>query len=281
MTAGRRSAKLLILSPDAGGVSEEIQAKLLARFADYTVMKFNPRRDIRKEITLRATVVVAGGDGTVGCVLRQLAGGQARIGLLPLGTYNNFARGLDVPEDLDKAIRVISRGKVRRVTLGRINEKPFLETAAIGMFGETIVLGEGIKALAFGDIAPHLKAAIAAERFEYALEGDLNGNGATRSLVFTNTPSTGALMGVGGKKPRQPYLELAVRVGQSRSDVIGRIVASAVLNKHEAEEEMSFGFTSLTVTTKPKMVIYADNERAGRTPARIEAIPGAIRVFVP
>src|ERR1700730_8779821 len=144
-TAVRLTSKLLIISAGAGGVTDEVESKLRARFPDFRVSAFNPRQEFRKQTTPRARVVVAGGDGTIGFVARALAGGNRTLGVLSLGTFNNFARSLGMPEDIDGAIAVIRAGKSRRVTLGRANGEPFLEAAAIGLFGEAIALGDHAK----------------------------------------------------------------------------------------------------------------------------------------
>jgi diacylglycerol kinase family enzyme len=277
----RQTNRLLIISPKAGGLSDEVQRTLREGFADYLMLDFNPRRDFRRRITGGATVVVAGGDGTVGFVARALAGSKRRLGILGLGTFNNFARGLGIPENVDKAIAVIRAGKTRAVTLGRINGKPFLEAAAIGMFGEAIVLGETAKDLEFGHLNRELRAVAGAHPFEYRMTGDIEGRGRALSLVFTNTPSIGAQMPVGRKKPTEPFLELAVGVGASRSDIVGRILASTIGNKHADTDGMAFHFRSLTIRTTPRVGAFADNERAGRTPVTVSAEPGALRVIVP
>jgi diacylglycerol kinase family enzyme len=61
------------------------------------MVDFNPRKDFTRELTPQATVVVAGGDGTIGFVARALAGTKRRLGILSLGTFNNFALGLGMP----------------------------------------------------------------------------------------------------------------------------------------------------------------------------------------
>jgi diacylglycerol kinase family enzyme len=280
-TTLKLTSKLLIISAGAGSVTEEVESKLRASFPDFRVVAFAPRHDFRKQITPRARVVVAGGDGTIGFVARALAGTKRTLGVLSLGTFNNFARGLGMPEDLDRAIAVIRAGKSRRVTLGRANAEPFLEAAAIGMFGKVIALGDDAKGHDFGDVAKDLGAVVGASPFEYTITGDLDGSGRALSLVFTNTPSIGARMAVGEKKPRDPFLELAVRVGASRSDIFGRVLASAILDKHVDDQGMVFKFQSIVIETKPRVDIYADNIRVGRTPLTVRADPDALRVYVP
>jgi hypothetical protein len=86
------TSQLLIVSTGAGGVTEEIQAKLRDSFGDF-------RRATKPMVPSPPATT------TVAC---------------------------------DKAMAVVRAGKTRPVTLGRANEQPFLEAAAIGLFGEAI-----------------------------------------------------------------------------------------------------------------------------------------------
>ena len=277
----RRSTRLLVVGRGAGDLTDEVDARLRDEFSRYPVVDFHSRRDFRSRITSGATVVVAGGDGTVGSVARALAGSRRKLAIVPLGTYNNFARGLGIPEDLDEAIAVVRAGRTRPVTLGLINGRPFLEAAAIGMFGEAIVLGEKAKDHSFGELGRELRAVAAAARFEYTISGDIAGRGRARSLVVTNTPSIGARLPVGRTRPAEPCLELSVGVGASRSDIVGRVLASAIAGRHVESDGMSLRFTSLTIRTTPRVSVFADNTRSGRTPVTVTADPGALHVIVP
>jgi YegS/Rv2252/BmrU family lipid kinase len=277
----RLVARVLIVSPDAGGMSDAIQRTLETGLPGYEQITFNPRRDFRRGLSSRATVVVAGGDGTIAFVARALAGSRRRLGILPLGTYNNFARGLGIPTNLRRALAVVRTGRTRSVTLGRINDRYFLEAAAIGIFGEAILLGEKAKDGALTSISRELGAVVKAQPFAFTTRGDFEGHGRCRSLVFTNTPSTGSRLPIGTTEPTEPYLEMSVGVGESRSDLVGRLVASTIRDRHADDDTISFQFRSLTITTKPRMAVVADNERAGRTPATVRAVRGALRVIVP
>lgn len=277
----RMVTRLLIVSPDAGGMSDAIQGTLDSGLPRYHQIAFDPRQDFRRGLSTQATVVVAGGDGTIAFVARAIAGTRRRLGILPLGTYNNFARGLGIPTNLRRAIAVVREGRTRFVTLGRVNERYFLEAASIGIFGEAILLGEKAKDGALTSASRELGAVVKAQPFAFSTRGDFEGHGRSRSLVFTNTPSTGSRLPIGSAAPTDPYLELSVGVGETRSDLLGRLVASSIRGKHEDDDTISFQFRSLTITTKPRMAVVADNERAGRTPATVQAVPRALRVIVP
>jgi len=83
-------------------------------------------------------VVAAGGDGTAGSVAHALAGTSHVLGLLPLGTSNNFARSLGIPVDPRRAAGLLAGGKVATVDLGRFtpdggSSRYFAHAATVGL----------------------------------------------------------------------------------------------------------------------------------------------------
>ena len=277
----RKVARLLIINRAARAIDDGVEAKLRARFPDHLAIDFSPRRNFEDLITPRAQVVVAGGDGTVENVVRKLADTKHPLGIIPLGSFNNFALALGLPLDLDQAIRIVHRGRPRAITLGRVNNKVFLEACAIGLFGEAIVLGDSAKDLQFGDVVTRLRQVIRAGPFDYELTGDLRGEGTAMSLVFANTSSIGSQLPVSAAKPAQPYLELSLEAGQSRTDIVGRVLASALLAKHEEGSGRILRFRKVSVMTRPRVRVYADNQPAGRTPAVVSAEISALKVILP
>jgi diacylglycerol kinase family enzyme len=89
----------------------------------------------RRAVRAGASAVVAvGGDGTVCGVANALAGTGIPMGVVPLGTFNYFARALGIPEDLDGALEVICEGRSRPAHVGRINDRVFLNNTSIGVY---------------------------------------------------------------------------------------------------------------------------------------------------
>ena len=281
LTNARRVGSLLILSSNARALTPEVEAKLRRAFVGTRVVEFDPAMDIEKIVSPTATVIVAGGDGTIGWVVRRLADSKRTLGIVSMGTFNNFAKSLHLPTTLDAAIRVIKIGKKRRITLGRLNGDVFLEAAVIGLFGEVIAAGESAKNRAFGAFADDLKHMVQARAFKYELTGDIRGNGTAMSLVFANTTSIGSQLPVSDTTPVDPYLEFSVHAGATRRDIVGRALSRAVLSKQrEHGLGQVFKFRSLEVTTKPRVRIYADNVQLGRTPATITAELSSLRVIL-
>ena len=78
-------------------------------------------------------VIVGGGDGTISDAVDHLAGTDIEVGLIPLGTTNNFARSLNIPLDIDSAIKTISKNGAHPVDLGNMNDDYFTNVAGIGI----------------------------------------------------------------------------------------------------------------------------------------------------
>ena len=79
-------------------------------------------------------IVAAGGDGTIMTVAGALMDTGHRFGVLPLGTFNYFARGLGIPEDPKGAAEVILAGGTRRVSLAEVNGQVFLNNISLGIY---------------------------------------------------------------------------------------------------------------------------------------------------
>jgi YegS/Rv2252/BmrU family lipid kinase len=79
-------------------------------------------------------LIVGGGDGTIGAAASALIGTDTLLGILPLGTLNHFARDLGIPTDLAEAAKVIATEKERRVDVGEMNDRIFINNSAIGLY---------------------------------------------------------------------------------------------------------------------------------------------------
>ena len=79
-------------------------------------------------------VVAGGGDGTVNAVASTLAGTGAMLGVLPLGTFNHFAREVG----LAGAVRTALNGRVRVVDVGEVNGQIFLNNSSLGFYPQLV-----------------------------------------------------------------------------------------------------------------------------------------------
>jgi YegS/Rv2252/BmrU family lipid kinase len=89
-----------------------------------------------------STVVAAGGDGTVHGVVRGIDRADAldrvTLGVLPAGTGNNFAAGIGI-ESIDDGFETVQNGERRRIDLGRVDGRPFVNSCIAGLTAESSV----------------------------------------------------------------------------------------------------------------------------------------------
>lgn len=91
-------------------------------------------------------VVVGGGDGTVSEIAKGLIHAPIPLGILPIGTYNNIARSLNLPTALAEACFVLGHGQIKSIDVGQANdEHHFFEAAGVGLDAALFPLGEEIK----------------------------------------------------------------------------------------------------------------------------------------
>jgi diacylglycerol kinase (ATP) len=84
-------------------------------------------------------VIVAGGDGTLHRVMNAIDGTGAAIGLLPIGTGNDFARALRVPADPAAAATRILDGRIRQIDLVAVNDRLFCTVGVLGLAAEATI----------------------------------------------------------------------------------------------------------------------------------------------
>ena len=120
----------VLLNPVArGGRNRHLRAPLLDALAragldaevTETAGRGHAERLARSSGREGRLVVAAGGDGTVHEVVNGLDGTDGTLGVLPLGTGNDFARALGVPRGLGPAVQAIAEAPTRRVDLGRVS----------------------------------------------------------------------------------------------------------------------------------------------------------------
>jgi YegS/Rv2252/BmrU family lipid kinase len=93
-------------------------------------------RLIREQAKDVDCVILGGGDGTMNAGAAALVETGLPFGILPLGTANDLARTLDLPQDVAEAARVIARGNSRKIDIGRVNDRFFFNVASLGLSSE-------------------------------------------------------------------------------------------------------------------------------------------------
>lgn len=123
----------LLANPDSGaGDAGAVEDHL--REAGAEVESFPVAEHERAAATRPDRLVVAGGDGSIACVAASAASAGLPLAVIATGTANDFAAGLELPDDLGKACELAVRGEARRpMELAFAGDRPFVNVASVGL----------------------------------------------------------------------------------------------------------------------------------------------------
>lgn len=86
--------------------------------------------------------VAAGGDGTLNCLVQALVHTEAVLAVVPIGTYNHFARDVGIPLTWRAALDVALTGTTRQIDTARVNERFFVNNVSLGLYPELVARRE-------------------------------------------------------------------------------------------------------------------------------------------
>ena len=90
-------------------------------------------------------IVVGGGDGTTNCAADVAVAENMVLGVLPMGTFNHFAKDLGMPADLDEAVAFLAEAEVTSADVGDVNGMIFVNNASVGVYPEMVANRDEIR----------------------------------------------------------------------------------------------------------------------------------------
>jgi lipid kinase YegS len=234
-------------------------------------------------------LIAAGGDGTLNEVVHGLMDlsevARPALGVVPLGTANDFATGCGIPRDAEQALTLCLEGKDVAVDVGKANEHWFLNAASIGFGAEiTATTPPELKNL-LGPVAYAVMGAILA----------MNVHHYRGTLTMPDREITGsgpvAIVGNGRQAGGGLQVTPRARVDDGLLDVltVRDIPALALLTAARELQELSPDGEYISywqtpwaeVHTEEAIPVNLDGEPMQFSSVRYEAVPSAIRLIVP
>ncbi|MEV4888003.1 diacylglycerol/lipid kinase family protein [Nonomuraea sp. NPDC050547] len=256
--------------------------------AEFSVLK--PKR-LREHLdralaTQPDLLIVGGGDGTLSSAVRHIAHRDVALGVLPLGTTNNFARSLGLPLDLAGAINVFATGKVADIDLGMADDRPFANLASFGVSVEVA-----------GKVKPWLKRIIGRPAYPLTALTILPGHRPFRAFITVDGQRhellTHQLNIANGRFHGgwQVAKDISIDNGQLVAYQLGsgkklRLLGETLVRAASGRWRSMAGGPFVTgremlLETDPPMAADVDGEVRLRTPIRLRVVPNGVRVMVP
>jgi diacylglycerol kinase (ATP) len=146
----------LILNPAAGrGMVSRVESGLLKAVGDQLGDVQIHRTESHGHATQIAEtlkqenslVIIAGGDGTIYETVNGLVGGNCTLGIIPIGSGNDFVKMLALPLNYEKAIEVIKRGYIMKMDLGKVGDNYFANGLGMGFDADVVIESLKVKKL--------------------------------------------------------------------------------------------------------------------------------------
>ncbi|RSK25798.1 diacylglycerol kinase [Bacillus sp. HMF5848] len=233
-------------------------------------------------------VIAAGGDGTINEVINGLAEQPHRplLGIIPVGTTNDFARAIGVPRTIEGACKVITEGKPVPIDIGRVNDQYFINIAGGGRLTELTyevpsklktVLGQLAYYLKGMEILPsirptHVKIEYDGKEFE----------GEIMLFLVANTNSVGGFERLAPESSlNDGMFDLLILKKTNLADFV-RIASLALRGEHIHDPNILYTKANrIKVHAEDKMQLNLDGEYGGLLPAEFVNLYQHIQVYVP
>lgn len=133
----------LFLNRNSGVKSEDEELIAAALAAKLEVVELSPEIDCLREVRDRLArgirlIIAAGGDGTVNHVVQGLIHADATLAVIPTGTYNHFAKDLEIPLAWAGALEVALHGETKAVDVAHVNDRFFVNNLSLGLYPEMV-----------------------------------------------------------------------------------------------------------------------------------------------
>jgi diacylglycerol kinase (ATP) len=272
---------------------ERVVAALRARGHEVTVPELDSSRGALSRAILACrgevdVVVVGGGDGTLLGALEGLIETKLPLVVLPLGTFNELARTLGIPTDLDAAAALVDDGVTLEIDVGRANGVPYLNEASIGLSTRVTRLQTPDVKRRLGLLAvpiTTLQALRWARPMHLEIECGDGGNQRIRAVQLTvaNSYRFGGVVENPEASLEDGQLWLYAIDAQSFWHTV-RIVVAVALRRFahtpevNARKDRRFDVRSVH---GHRHRVYADSEEVTRLPATFDVLSRAVTVLVP
>lgn len=287
----------IILNPTAGSVKDEQALIHRLRSLPDTEIKISSKAGSAQRLAATAikqgfkVIIAAGGDGTLNEVINGIGDrtGSISVGLLPLGTGNDFARSLGLPTGLDESIDLLQAGHTRPIDLVRVTSdcvRYFVNVSAGGFSG---VVDEKLTPemkQTWGPLA-YLRSAAAAlpELRAYKTTLSLDNSESLSLDLYNVVIANGRYVGGGTLIAPDASLDDGlldiILIPERSAPELALLAAQVTMGTHLASGAIIFRRArQVTLNSRPGMWFNVDGELVGNEPARFEVLPRVLRFVV-
>ncbi|MBP9920883.1 MAG: YegS/Rv2252/BmrU family lipid kinase [Proteiniclasticum sp.] len=231
-------------------------------------------------------ILIAGGDGTVDILINYMMERDIKlpIGILPMGTANDYAKYIGIPKDISKALEKMFRLPSMKMDVGKINEKYFINVASTGLLTDVSQKTNSELKNAIGKLAYYIKGLEQIPTFrkipvkftseEKTYDGDMY------ALLVFNGRTAGNLDFAYKSKANDGLLDV-ILIKASFKEIVP-LLAKMLRGDHLEDPVglLYFQTKELFIETTDELIVSdIDGERGPDFPLHIQCIQGGIEVL--
>jgi len=238
-----------------------------------------------REAAARGASIVAGygGDGTQHEIANALAGSEVLLGVLPGGTGNGFAHELGLPQKLDEAARLLcTSSRTRAIDVVRVGDEYFIQRLYTGTEPEQQTSREMKDK--YGPLAYFANMFQQGNNpevlYRLTIDGEIHEIPAMRVYVVNSGQTKSGRSITGARSAPDDGLLEVFAINTHNLESL-RAAAERFLNYDTPISERFFWRgREIQIDATPDQAVWTDGEFYGRTPVKVQVLPGAVRVVV-
>lgn len=233
-------------------------------------------------------ILIAGGDGTVNRTINIYLQKNLSlpIAILPTGTANDFAKYLSMPMDIEEACEKILKAEVKKVDLGKVNDKYFINVFSFGLFTDVSQKTPTHLKNTFGKLAYYFNGIKEIPRFtkiDLKVESEDLTIQTKCFLVFVFNGQTAGNINIAYNSQIDDGLLDVILVKGENLLKLGNLVYNFLRGEHleEADKENILYFKSkaLTLSSPQEITTDIDGEAGPQLPVTITCIPKTLNIL--
>lgn len=231
-------------------------------------------------------VIVAGGDGTVDTVVNYMKQNNIDLPLaiLPVGTANDFAKFIGMPQDVEEACYQILRSEPKDIDIGRINDKYFINVASAGLFTDVSQKTDVNLKNTIGKLAYYLKGLEQLPNFRKLKikidSKEMNFDGEMYLMLVFNGQTAGNFKLAYKASAEDGMLDVILIKAVMLKDLIGLFIR--ILKGEHLDDQTGliyFKSDNIHIECCEDIVTDIDGERGPDFPLNIQCIKGGIKIL--
>ena len=284
---------MVIINPSSGKEkASEYEKKIIAQLHNYEVVVKETAGEMDATRFAKMAcdekydaVVLVGGDGTLNEGINGIAEQPHRpvVGIVPLGTVNDFARALDISLNPDEAIALLG-GKTTKADIGKVNDHYFTNVIAIGLLAEAVGAVTVEQKTSLGSLAylfEGMKAAIQNDSYELEVKADGQTYKENMMLfICVLTDSVGSFRQLNEDADKSDGLLHGFIIKSTNTlQVVGTAKNLLTGNYENDDNIIKFNAREMNIKANEALSLNVDGDLVSQLPAKISILHNHIEFF--